>query len=227
VIANFQADSTTGPIDLYAYLNSQWGVIVSYPTVMTEQCMAEMAEAQSMAPAVKLLSLTCADSTAAQAFVTETEQVYNVAVVTPVISDPSRAIAGDWGMLSASEVSEDGDALTCRCVYIVGGDMRLKLFLKYPTENERNFAEILVTVANLQRKDALEQEQATLVTQLQEASNEMTPAATDGSELDMTPAATDAISPPPSPADHSMNPASTSTTTFSPTVDGHLNGRLR
>jgi peroxiredoxin len=104
LITNFKADSNAGPIDLFAYLNGQWGVIVSYPNETTELCMSELAESQLCAPSVKLLSLTCADSSGTKALITETEAVYNTSVTTPVISDPSRAIAREWGMLSTQEV---------------------------------------------------------------------------------------------------------------------------
>lgn len=58
----------------------------------------------------------------------------------PIIADPERTVAHALGMLD--EKARDGDMpLTCRAVYIIGPDKKLKLSLLYPASTGRNFGE--------------------------------------------------------------------------------------
>merc|ERR1712209_263019 len=61
----------------------------------------------------------------------------------PIIADPKREVATLYGMMDPDEKDAKGIPLTCRAVFIIGPDKRLKLSLLYPATTGRNFDEIL------------------------------------------------------------------------------------
>ena len=68
----------------------------------------------------------------------------------PIIADSSRDIAVTYGMIDPDEKDAAGLPLTCRSVFIIGPDKRLKLALLYPATTGRNFNEILRAIDSLQ-----------------------------------------------------------------------------
>jgi 1-Cys peroxiredoxin 6 len=62
----------------------------------------------------------------------------------PIIADEARQLAYALGMLDADERTAEGLPLTCRAVFIIGGnDRRVKLSLLYPATTGRNFECVL------------------------------------------------------------------------------------
>lgn len=68
----------------------------------------------------------------------------------PILADPDRSIAKLYGMLDPVEKDAGGIALTCRAVFVIGPDAKLKLSILYPATTGRNFDEILRVVDSLQ-----------------------------------------------------------------------------
>ena len=68
----------------------------------------------------------------------------------PIIADEKREIATQLGMLDA--VSKDAAGLpnTCRAVFVIGPDKKLKLSLLYPATTGRSFREVLRAIDSLQ-----------------------------------------------------------------------------
>ena len=60
----------------------------------------------------------------------------------PIIADPDRKLAVQWGMLDPDEVDQSGEPLAARAVFIIGPDKRLKLAILYPATTGRNFNEV-------------------------------------------------------------------------------------
>ncbi len=54
-----------------------------------------------------------------------------------------------YGMLDPVEKDSAGIPLTCRAVFVVGPDKKLKLSILYPATTGRNFSEILRVVDSL------------------------------------------------------------------------------
>jgi alkyl hydroperoxide reductase subunit AhpC len=59
----------------------------------------------------------------------------------PIIADPERTVAHALGMLDGKARDAGDMPLTCRAVYIIGPDKKLKLSLLYPASTGRNFGE--------------------------------------------------------------------------------------
>lgn len=68
----------------------------------------------------------------------------------PIIADPKRELAVKLGMVDPDEKDTQGLPLTCRAVFIIGPDKRLKLSILYPATTGRNFDEILRVLDSLQ-----------------------------------------------------------------------------
>lgn len=61
------------------------------------------------------------------------------AVSYPIIADESRDLAVKFGMMDPVDKDADGLPLTCRAVFLIGPDKKLKLSLLYPATTGRNF----------------------------------------------------------------------------------------
>ncbi|MEO0334945.1 MAG: redoxin domain-containing protein [Pseudomonadota bacterium] len=57
----------------------------------------------------------------------------------PIIADPDRELAEKLGMIDPDEKSSTGLPMTCRAVFIIGPDKKLKLQILYPASTGRNF----------------------------------------------------------------------------------------
>ena len=57
----------------------------------------------------------------------------------PLISDPKRELAVQLGMVDPVEKDKAGLPLTCRAVFIIAPDKKLKLSILYPATTGRNF----------------------------------------------------------------------------------------
>ena len=68
----------------------------------------------------------------------------------PIIADENRDIAVGLGMLDPVLKDKAGLPLTCRAVFIIAPDRKLKLSLLYPASTGRNFNEIIRVVDSLQ-----------------------------------------------------------------------------
>merc|ERR1739844_570686 len=67
----------------------------------------------------------------------------------PIIADPNRTIANTYGMMDPDELDSKGMPLTCRAVFIIGPDKKLKLSILYPATTGRNFDEVLRVIDSL------------------------------------------------------------------------------
>jgi len=68
----------------------------------------------------------------------------------PIIADEKRELAVKLGMVDPDEKDAAGLPLTCRAVFVIGADKKLKLSILYPATTGRNFDEILRVIDSLQ-----------------------------------------------------------------------------
>jgi 1-Cys peroxiredoxin 6 len=99
---------------------------------------------------VKLIALSCDDVQSHKGWI-EDIKAYNKlkSFSYPILADPERKIATLYGMLDPEEKDKAGMPLTCRAVFVVGNDKRLKLSILYPATTGRNFDELLRVIDSL------------------------------------------------------------------------------
>ncbi|KAK8377404.1 hypothetical protein O3P69_013793 [Scylla paramamosain] len=157
VFPNFSADSTEGPIKLHSYLGDKWGIIFSHPSDYTPVCTTELGTVAKMMPEftkrnVKVMAISCDTVEDHLGWIKDVQAYNNLTgdFPYPIIADPDRDLAVTLGMIDPDEKTASGMPLTCRAVFIVGPDKKLKLSILYPATTGRNFNEILRVIDSLQ-----------------------------------------------------------------------------
>jgi len=154
---NFTAESTIGTLELHKYLGDSWGIIFSHPADFTPVCTTELGRVAKLAPEFakrnfKMLAVSC-DCVADHNGWIKDIQAYNCLegeFPFPIVSDEKRELAVKLGMVDPDEKDAAGMPLTCRAVFLVGPDKKLKLSILYPATTGRNFDEVLRVIDSLQ-----------------------------------------------------------------------------
>eukprot|EP00050_Salpingoeca_kvevrii_P020375 m.97833 g.97833 ORF g.97833 m.97833 type:complete len:170 (+) comp8835_c0_seq1:249-758(+) len=68
----------------------------------------------------------------------------------PIIADEGRKLACKLGMLDPCEIDATGLPMTCRAVFIISPEKRVKLSMLYPATTGRNFDEIIRALDSIQ-----------------------------------------------------------------------------
>lgn len=149
-LPNFEADTTVGKIKFHDWLGGSWAILFSHPRDYTPVCTTELGrviqlDEEFKKREIKLIALSC-DSVQDHLGWSKDIQAYagtSGPFPYPIIADPERTIAKQLGMIDPDELDTKGMPLTCRAVFIIGPDKRLKLSILYPATTGRNFNEIL------------------------------------------------------------------------------------
>lgn len=154
IMPNFKATTNQGEIQFHDFIKGSWAILFSHPADYTPVCTTELSHAQKLAPefqkrGVKMIALSCDDAESHCGWINDIKH-YTTEFSYPIIADPKREIATSLGMLDPEEKDKAGMPLTCRAVFIVGPDAKLKLSLLYPATTGRNFDEILRVIDSLQ-----------------------------------------------------------------------------
>eukprot|EP01023_Acetabularia_acetabulum_P036239 TRINITY_DN3426_c0_g1_i1.p2 TRINITY_DN3426_c0_g1~~TRINITY_DN3426_c0_g1_i1.p2 ORF type:complete len:230 (-),score=56.33 TRINITY_DN3426_c0_g1_i1:375-1064(-) len=155
-VPNFKADTTVGEIQFHDYIKDSWAVLFSHPADFTPVCTTELGSvaghmAEFEKRGVKVIALSCDDVEKHKAWIADIEAYTpGVSVKYPIIADPKRDIAIQFGMLDPEEKDSKGIALTARAVFVIGPDRKLKLAILYPATTGRNFDELLRVIDSLQ-----------------------------------------------------------------------------
>ena len=155
-VPNFSAETTQGKIDFHQWIGDSWAILFSHPADYTPVCTTELGRVQALSQeftkrGVKLIALSCDDVESHNGWINDIKAYNNLTEFSyPIIADPKRDVAEMYGMMDPDEKDAAGIALTCRAVFIIGPDKKLKLSLLYPATTGRNFDEILRVVDSLQ-----------------------------------------------------------------------------
>ncbi|KAK7070898.1 Peroxiredoxin-6 [Halocaridina rubra] len=157
VFPNFSADSTIGSMKFHTYLGDSWGVLFSHPADYTPVCTTELGRVAKLVPEftkrnVKLCALSCDSVDSHNGWIKDIQTYNNLSgdFPYPIVADESRDLAVSLGMVDPDEKDAAGMPLTCRAVFVVGPDKKLKLSILYPATTGRNFDEILRVIDSLQ-----------------------------------------------------------------------------
>lgn len=157
-LPNFEADTTIGHIKFHEFIEGSWAILFSHPRDYTPVCTTELGRVVQLKDeftkrGVKLIALSC-DGVEDHKGWTKDIQAYCGSKETefpyPIIADPERKVAKSLGMIDPDELDLQGMPLTCRAVFVIGPDKKLKLSILYPATTGRNFAEILRAIDSLQ-----------------------------------------------------------------------------
>lgn len=148
---NFQADTTHGPIDFYAWKGDSWAILFSHPKDFTPVCTTELGYTAKLKPeferrGVRVLGLSVDPVESHHRWEKDIEETQGTAVNFPVIGDADRKVSELYGLIHPNA----SDTLTVRSVYVIGPDNKVKLSITYPASTGRNFDEILRVIDSLQ-----------------------------------------------------------------------------
>ncbi|KAH9360236.1 hypothetical protein HPB48_009407 [Haemaphysalis longicornis] len=124
-----------------------WGILFSHPADYTPVCTTELARAAQLAhvfaqKGVKIIALSCDSVDSHHGWIKDIEafgELPDGPFPYPIIADEKREIAVKLGMLDPVEKDKEGLPLTCRAVFIIGPDKKMKLSMLYPATTGRNF----------------------------------------------------------------------------------------
>jgi len=155
---NFEADTTCGKIKFHDWIGDSWAMLCSHPRDYTPVCTTELARLVNLVPDfqkrnVKIIALSIdsvEDHTGWGKDVMCHAAAAGDELPYPIIADPGRELAVKFGMLDPDEKDSTGMPLTCRAVFIIGPDKKLKLSILYPATTGRNFDELIRVIDSLQ-----------------------------------------------------------------------------
>ncbi|XP_076315147.1 peroxiredoxin 6a [Tachypleus tridentatus] len=154
---NFTADTTIGTIDFYDWIGDSWAILFSHPADYTPVCTSELGKSATLNPeftkrGVKLIALSCDSVDSHKGWISDIKSYckFGPGFPYPIISDEKRELAVKLGMLDPLEKDSQGLPLTCRALFIIGPDKKLKLSMLYPATTGRSFDEVLRVVDSLQ-----------------------------------------------------------------------------
>jgi len=159
VVPNFKAETTVGSIDFHDFIEKEagsWVVLFSHPADFTPVCTTELSAVQKLikeleARKVRPIALSCDEVASHKAWEADIKAYGSTDEFTvPIIADPSREVATSYGMMDPVEKDAAGLPLTCRAVFVIGPDKKLKLSFLYPATTGRNFDELLRVIDSLQ-----------------------------------------------------------------------------
>lgn len=156
-LPNFEADTTVGRMKFHDFIEGTWAILFSHPSDFTPVCTTELGRVVQLQDeftkrGVKLIALSCDSVSDHKDWIKDIQSYCSSTgeFPYPIIADPQRAIAKTLGMIDPDELDVKGMPLTCRAVFIIGPDKRLKLSFLYPATTGRNFTEILRVIDSLQ-----------------------------------------------------------------------------
>jgi len=157
IFPNFSADTTEGRIQFHDWLGDSWAILFSHPADYTPVCTTELGRAGQLVPefkkrGVKMIALSCNDMESHHGWIKDIQSYSTLdgEFPYPIISDDRRDLAVLLGMIDPVEKDKAGLPLTCRAVFIIGPDKKLKLSMLYPATTGRNFDELLRVIDSLQ-----------------------------------------------------------------------------
>jgi 1-Cys peroxiredoxin 6 len=138
------------------YLIFSWTILFSHPADYTPVCTTELGHVAQIMDEfkkrnVKVIALSCNSTEDHNGWIKDIQAYAKLdgPWPYPIIADPNRDLAVQFGMLDPKEKDKAGLPLTARVVFIIGPDKKLKLSILYPATTGRNFDEILRVIDSL------------------------------------------------------------------------------
>lgn len=121
----------------------------SHPADFTPVCTTELAEVIKLLPEfesrnVKPIALSCDSVASHKAWIADIQNYASAPESAqdfpyPIIDDEKRELAVRLNMLDKDEVNQQGIVLTCRAVFIIDANKKMRTSILYPASTGRNF----------------------------------------------------------------------------------------
>ncbi|CRG98506.1 1-cys peroxiredoxin, putative [Plasmodium relictum] len=155
---NFTATASNidGIFDFYKYVENNWSILFSHPNDFTPVCTTEMAEFgkfydEFLNLNCKLIGFSCNSKESHEKWIDDIKYYGNLNEwKIPIICDESRELANKLKIIDEKEKDIKGLPLTCRCVFFISPDKKVKASILYPATTGRNIQEILRVLKSLQ-----------------------------------------------------------------------------
>ena len=158
--ADFEAQTTDGPIRFHEWMGESWTVLFSHPKDFTPVCTTELGYMARLKPEfdkrhAKVIGLSVDPVASHERWSTDIKETQGYAPNYPMIGDTDLKVSKLYGMLPAGlEGSCEGrtpaDNQTVRNIFVIGPDKKIKLVIVYPMTTGRNFDEVLRVIDSLQ-----------------------------------------------------------------------------
>jgi alkyl hydroperoxide reductase subunit AhpC len=158
VAPDFSAETTEGKIKFHEWLGNSWGILFSHPKDYTPVCTTELGYMAGLKPEFekrncKIIGLSVDPVGDHSGWAKDIQETQGHAPNYPIIGDADLSVAKLYDMLPASETPGKRTAVdnqTCRTVFLIGPDKKIKAMLVYPMSTGRNFDEVLRLLDSLQ-----------------------------------------------------------------------------
>lgn len=129
-------------------LRCSWGILFSHPADFTPVCTTELARVVQLYPEfqkrnIKPIALSIDSTESHLKWIPDIKAYGNIDQSSefpyPIIDDQNRSLAVKFNMLDQDEVNSSGIVLTCRAVFVIDPNRKLRLSILYPASSGRNF----------------------------------------------------------------------------------------
>jgi len=152
---DFTAESQLGPIHLYEYLGSGWGILFSHPQDFTPVCTSELGRVAQLSGEfakrnTKVLATSVDTVEHHHTWIADINEINSCNVQFPILADTDRKVAVLYGMLDQTHLHKSGQPFTVRSVFIIDPSKIVRLIISYPAPTGRSFDELLRVLDSLQ-----------------------------------------------------------------------------
>lgn len=150
---DFTANTSTGSIRFYDWMEDGWAMLFSHPKDFTPVCATELSYVAKInhefaSRGCKVIGLSVDKVDDHLKWAADIEELAGTKLNYPIIADEDLNIAKLYDMLptddgDSSEGRTAVDNQTVRSVFLVGPDKKIKMSLTYPMSSGRNFDELL------------------------------------------------------------------------------------
>src|SRR5262245_16813409 len=157
---DFTAETSQGPISFHQWIGDSWAVLFSHPKDFTPVCTTELGymaglEGEFKKRNCKIIGLSVDPVASHSKWAADIEETQGHKMNNPMIGDPELKTAKLYDMLpgdagDSCEGRTPANNATCRTVFVIGPDKKIKLMLSYPMSTGRNFDEVLRVLDSMQ-----------------------------------------------------------------------------
>ncbi|XP_078603816.1 peroxiredoxin-6-like [Branchiostoma floridae x Branchiostoma japonicum] len=155
-LPNFYLENNMESGNLHDFISGSWAVLFSYPRSFTPICTTELARAAQLAPefakrGVKMLALSCDNGDVNKDWIQDVKMNAGIEGEFPIrlVADQDRQIAKALGLIDQDQPNDVSMPITCRAIFVIGPDKRLRMSMVYPSSCGHNFEEILRSIDSL------------------------------------------------------------------------------